>query len=134
MLKLEDCYGMYRSHVDTLGCDEDCNAWRKVHEMRKQKHGAACVSAYALTRQAAAEFLGYEGLFASLQKHRPWGYAIIEDAVNVLSYGPWKENSYQLIHNPFHQTDGLDNSGTDGSQGGPIQESDNHPLMTILGD
>jgi hypothetical protein len=54
-----------------------------------------------------------------------WHYAMIEDVVNVLAWGPWAETSYQLRWNIFGQTEGLDPS----EEG---VESDNHPASLEL--
>jgi hypothetical protein len=128
-IKLQDCQnGMYNKYVDETCKDTDgCNAWRRVSTIRSFFRGAACVTSYAITRERARQLFQWHNestsLFAALAHSNgvwwdPPSGAPIENLVNVLTWGPWENVSYQPILNPFKS-----NVGIPGGGGG----SDNHP-------
>jgi hypothetical protein len=125
MIKFEDCLGQFRAYRDKAGCNGDCNQWRRVKDIRSFVHGAACVSAYAFNKESAAELVRWGPVYEAVLGTKLWKYAMIEDVVNVLAWGPWANTSYQPRWNLFSQTEGLD-SLEEGV------ESDNHPSALEL--
>jgi hypothetical protein len=128
MIKFEDCLGRFPAYSDKAGCNGDCNQWRRVKDIRSFAHGAACVSAYAFNKKSAAEIVGWGAIYEPVLEARLWDYAMIEDVVNVLAWGPWAEQTYQPRWNLFSQTEGLDSLEGNGV------ESDNHPASLQLTD
>jgi hypothetical protein len=126
MIKFEDCLGRFAAYVDDAGCNSKCNQWRRVKDIRNFAHGAACVSAYAFNKESAAELVGMGPVYEEVLKGGLWDYAMIEDVVNVLAWGPWANYSYQPRWNLFSQTEGLDSLDGNGV------ESDNHPATLEL--
>jgi hypothetical protein len=126
MIKFEDCLGRFSAFKDASGCNSNCNQWRQVREIRNFAHGAACVSAYAFNKESAAELVAWGPLYDAVMDAKLWEYAMIEDVVNVLAWGPWANYSYQPRWNLFSQTEGLDSLEGNGV------ESDNHPAALVL--
>jgi hypothetical protein len=64
------------------------------HPTSTTEHGAACVSAYALSRPAVQQIFDWhkqEGSVTyAIWKYPTWDYAIIEDLVNILAWGPFE--------------------------------------------
>jgi hypothetical protein len=104
LLKLEDCIGRYGNYYDK-DCTGSCNPWKLVKDIREIHHGAACVSAYALNKKSAGELLRWGNVYRAVQEQRSklWAYAMIEDVMNVLTWGPWAETSWQTQNNLFVQ-------------------------------
>ena len=87
------------------------------------------MSGYVLNKRSAGQLVKWGNIYKKVQESRSglWGYAMIEDVVNVLNFGVWEDSSWQLFHNIFGQTEGLDSLEGNGV------ESDNHPATLVLG-